>query len=126
MAKEVRVWEVGAEDRLTEISRTKLNLEERIEKWIVQDISVLWPDLLLIGEQVKTAFDKYIDLLCIDSSGNLVVVELKRDMTPRDVVAQALDYASWVQDLSAGEIEKIAADYFKGKSDLRSAFKEKF
>lgn len=126
MAEEVRVWEVGAEDRLTEISRSKLNLEERIEKWIVQDVSVLWPDLLLIGEQVKTAFGKYIDLLCIDSSGNPVIVELKRDMTPRDVVAQALDYASWVKDLSVEEIEKIALEYFKGKSDLRRAFKEKF
>jgi len=126
MAEEIRVWEVGAEDRLTEISRTKLNLEERIENWIVQDISVLWPDLLLIGRQVKTAFDKYIDLLCIEGAGNLVIVELKRDMTPRDVVAQALDYASWVKDLSAEEIERIASDYFKGKSDLRRAFKEKF
>ena len=85
MGEEVRVWEIGTGDRLTEVSRAKLNLEERIEKWITQDISVLSPDLLVIGEQVKTAFDGYIDLLCIDSSGNLVVVELKRDLTPRDV-----------------------------------------
>ncbi len=126
MAEEVRIWEVGSGDKLTEVSRARLNLEERIENWIAQDIAVLWPDLFVIGEQVRTAFDKYIDLLCMDGSGNLVIVELKRDLTPRDVTAQALDYASWVKELDAEEIERIAADYFKGRSDLRQAFKEKF
>ena len=126
MAEEVRIWEIGLGDKLTEIERSKLNLEERIEAWLIQDISVLWPDLMVIGEQVETDFGKFIDLLCIDSSGTLVIVELKRDMTPRDVTAQVLDYASWVKDLGAEEIEKIAAVYFKGQSDLRGAFKEKF
>jgi len=42
-----------------------------------------------------------IDLLCIDESGNLIVVELKRDKTPREVTAQTLDYASWVDSLTS-------------------------
>jgi hypothetical protein len=127
MADEVRVWEVGSGDELTEICRSKLNLEERIEKWIVQDISVLDPNLLVIGEQVETAFGKFIDLLCMDSIGNLVIVELKRDKTPREVTAQALDYASWVKDLEADDIQEIAAKYFEGKAtDLESAFVAKF
>ena len=91
MADEIRVWEVGRADELAEIGRSKLDLEERIENWIARDISVLDPNLLVIGEQVLTAFGKYIDLLCIDPKGNLVIVELKRDKTPRDVVAQSLD-----------------------------------
>ena len=32
------------------------------------------------------------------------IIELKRDRTPRDVVAQALDYASWVRGLHYEDI----------------------
>jgi hypothetical protein len=124
MGKDIRVWEVGKDDRLTEIGRTKLSLEQRIENWIVGDISVLDPRLLVIGEQVPTAFGK-IDLLCINATGDLVVVELKRDKTPREVVAQALDYASWVKDPTAEEIREIAERHFKG-TDLETAFRGKF
>jgi hypothetical protein len=118
MADEVRLWEVTGTDELVQIEPAKLDKEDRIEKWILKDISVLDPEgagLLVIGEQVLTAYGKKIDLLCIDSEGNLVVVELKRDMTPREVTAQALDYASWVQTLGGEEIEKIAAEHL-GKS----------
>lgn len=129
MADEVRVWQVTKDDKLTEIKASKLNREERIEKWITKDISVLEPDksgLLVIGEQVQTAFGKEIDLLCIDSEGDLVIVELKRDKTPREVTAQALDYASWVKDLGATEIENIAAGYLKNGKHLKDAFEETF
>ena len=33
-----------------------------------------------------------------------IVIELKRNQTPREMVAQALDYASWVQDLEPDEL----------------------
>jgi hypothetical protein len=37
-----------------------------------------------------------------------VILELKRGRTPRDVVAQVLDYASWVHGLSPAEVESLA------------------
>ena len=52
----------------------------------------------MIGREVETDFGGSIDILCIDAEGDLVIVELKRDRTPREVTAQALDYASWVTD----------------------------
>jgi len=48
MADEVRLWQVE-NDTLVEIGPTKLDLEERIEKWILRDLSVLRPDLLLLN-----------------------------------------------------------------------------
>lgn len=39
--------------------------------------------------------------------GALVLIELKRDRTPREVVAQALDYACWVEKLEAEDIAAI-------------------
>jgi hypothetical protein len=125
MPEEVRIWQVDKGDMLTEIKPSKLDLEARIEKWISSDITVLSPDLLVIGEQVETASGNFIDLLCIDGSGALVVVELKRDKTPREVTAQALDYASWVKDLGTEEIDRIASRFLKGRT-LKAAFQAKF
>jgi hypothetical protein len=125
MAEEVRIWQVEKTDALTEIKRSRLDREERIERWISSDISLLSPDLLIIGEQVETASGGRIDLLCMDRSGNLVIVELKRDKTPREVTAQALDYASWVKELDAEGIDAIASQHLKG-ANLEDAFQSKF
>ena len=125
VAEEVRIWQVDKADALTEIKRSKLDREARIEKWISSDVSLLSPDLLIIGEQVETASENFIDLLCIDRSGNLVIVELKRDKTPREVTAQALDYASWVKELDPEGIEAIATAYLKGET-LAISFQSKF
>jgi hypothetical protein len=65
--------------------------EERLEKIIQARLDILGlDDLFQIGRQVITDFGKRIDLLAIDGRGDLYVIELKRDRTPREVVAQAL------------------------------------
>jgi hypothetical protein len=56
---------------------------------------------------VQTSYGKYIDLLAMDADGKLVVIELKRDRTPREVVAQLLDYGSWVRELGDEDIAGI-------------------
>ena len=71
-------------------------LESRLEDILASDIGLLNPGLLLIGRQVLAEFGKLIDLLALDAQGHVVVIELKRDKTPRDVVAQVLDYGSRV------------------------------
>ena len=49
----------------------------------------------------------------------MVVVELKRDRTPRDVVAQALEYAAFAARLDVDELERILGEYRPdGTSDL--------
>jgi len=125
MADEVRIWQIGEGDKLNEIKKSKLDAEQRIENWIAKDITVLSPDLLVIGKQVATDYGKFIDLLCMDENGYLFVVELKRDKTPREVTAQALDYASWVRNLNADDIQDIASKHLNGAS-LDSAFQNKF
>ena len=111
MSLDTRVWEVTTNDLLAEVNTSKLNFESRLENWLEKDISILGKDLLVIGRQVSTDFGGSIDLLCVDSYGDLVVVELKRDKTPRDTVAQALDYASWVVDLSYERVIEMADEY---------------
>jgi hypothetical protein len=119
----MKLWQVQGKD-LQEIQREALNDEQRLEDWVVKDPSILGIDVLLIGRQVTTANQGRIDLLAIDNEANLVVLELKRDKTPREIVAQALDYASWVKDLSYEQIEIITKD-FTGKP-LAQVFNEHY
>ena len=126
MPQQVRMWEITPENTLAEVTPSGISLEERLEDWLESDISVLDPNLLVIGRQVTTAFGGSIDLLCLDSAGDTVIVELKKGKTPREVTAQALDYASWVKDLSLERIREIAAGYAKLGSSLEDAFASRF
>ncbi len=105
MPIEVGIWKIG--ERLEPVALSRMASELQLESLLADDISVVDPGLLLIGRQVQTAYGKLIDLLAIDSEGQLVVLELKRDRTPREIVAQLLDYGSWVRDLEANQIEDI-------------------
>ena len=122
----VHIWEVVSDNRLREIPSGPIDLERRLEDWLASHIWVLDPNLLVIGKQVPTAFGSRIDLLCLDSAGHVVVIELKRGRTPREVTSQALDYASWVQNLSTERITAIADDYLGPAHTLPSAFRERF
>ena len=103
-----------------------LDFEQRLEDMLVEDPSMSGIDLLVIGRQVRTRYGGYIDLLALDADGRVHVLELKRDRTPRDVVAQALDYGSWVQGLGIEDLEQIYLDHHDGETDLGEAFAERF
>jgi RecB family endonuclease NucS len=70
-----------------------------IQGWLAERPELLGLDLLIIGRDVTTTYGGSIDLLGIDAEGNLAILELKRDRTPRDIIAQVLDYASYVAKL---------------------------
>ena len=113
MPQKIRLWEVKDNEMPKPIPSTTIGLEKRLHDWLENDISMLDPNLLVIGREVRTKSGGRIDLLCIDKHGDLVAVELKQGETKTDVAAQALDYASWVKDLTADEIERIAEGYPK-------------
>lgn len=113
MPQKIRLWEVKDNEMPKPIPSTNIGLEKRLHDWLENDISMLDPNLLVIGREVRTKSGGRIDLLCIDKHGDLVAVELKQGETKTDVAAQALDYASWVKDLTADEIERIADKYPK-------------
>ena len=127
MPQKIRMWEVTKNNTLAELQTSEISLEEQLENWLESDISILDDDLLIIGRQVRTDFGGLIDLLCVDQNGDLVVIELKKGRTPREVAAQALDYASWVKNLDNVRIDKLASDYAKlGGSSFKDAFESKF
>jgi uncharacterized protein len=81
-------------------------------------------DVLLVGKQVATDAAGNIDLLGIDAQANLVLLELKREKAPHEIVAQTLDHASWVTDLSHEQIDAMTQSFI-GKP-LAQAFSDHF
>ena len=113
MATEIKTWEI-INGELNEIktSLAENNRKEKddLEKWIKTNSKILGDDILVFGEQVWTKSGP-LDYLGIDNSGNLVIVELKRDKLARDVLAQAIDYASAVADWEVEKLNEICMNY---------------
>ncbi|MEP0868579.1 endonuclease NucS [Trichocoleus desertorum AS-A10] len=123
MPIEVGIWRLG--DKPEKVVMSAIDSEIRLEDALTKDLSILSPQLMLIGRQIRTLYGGFIDILAMDMSGNLSIIELKKDRTPREVIAQLLDYASWVQALSYDEVSKIYSDQNNGKK-LEEGFDETF
>ena len=91
----------------------ELEKEKVLEDWIENNPHLLLEgeDLTIIARQPRTGFDKYLDLLAVDRTGATVVIELKRGETPRDVIAQTLEYTSWVDSLTFDQLDQLAREY---------------
>lgn len=112
MATEIRVWQIEngtltpTDVTMAEAGRTET---QDLESWIKSNPEILGQDTLIIGEQVPTKSGS-LDLLAIDRSGDVIVIELKRDMIPRQALAQAIDYTS---DIASWDLDRLSAECVK-------------
>lgn len=104
--------------------------EQELENILSENIQLLDPNWLVIGQQMITANGKRLDLLCIDRGCNLIVLELKKDLTPREVTAQVIEYASYVAEMKYEELalayRKFAEKRIDLPDSLDKAFAKKF
>jgi len=117
------LWRVGSTPQA--LREAMLPSEALLEDMIVAAPEILSREWMIIGRQEDTGFGGRIDLLALAPDGALILIEVKRGKTPREVVAQAIDYASWAEQLEAQEITRIYARYSGGKS-LDEAFAARF
>ncbi|MBI3194581.1 MAG: DUF91 domain-containing protein [Ignavibacteriae bacterium] len=126
MATEIKTWQI-VDGKLTAVTSSltdgKRKEKEDLERWIKTNPEILGEDITLIGEQVETKSGP-LDFLGIDNKGNIVIVELKRDSLPREVLAQAIDYASDVADWDIDKLSEIC-QAFTGQS-LADYLSQKF
>lgn len=126
MGTEIKIWQIE-NDHISVVPETDLgsaHVEAELENWIVQCPDILGEDLLIIAQQKSVEGVGRLDLLAVGSAGEIVIVELKRGLTPREAVAQALDYASWLNSCTASELLEIAEDHLK--RPLEEAFEDRF
>lgn len=91
------------------------NLTERydLQEWLVSHPEALGEELLIIQKEFD-GFDgtgERLDLLALDTKGQLVLIENKRDDSGRDAVWQALKYASYVAPFTSEDIVNVYANY---------------
>ena len=117
----MRVFGIQPNGRFTEYMSTPFQVDHEesvLEGWMASNPDGIVEDgrILIIGRQVATDLGGFIDLIGVDREGNIVVVELKRDKTPRDTIAQALEYVSFVERLDTDQVEAILRAYLNDES----------
>lgn len=120
------MWRIE-DGKAVPVERSSLANERLLEEILEDDIALLGlPNpLLVFGRQVVTEYSGRVDLLCVDQEGTLYVVEIKKERTPREVVAQAMDYGYWVRDLGYDDVRDIYARHRPG-GDFDEAFRQAF
>lgn len=124
--KKAIAWEIAADGRPRRLATSQVDLERQLEDWIVADIGIVADDVLVIGRQIITPSGTRLDLLGIDAAGNLVIVELKRDQTLRETVAQSIEYAAWADKLDAAQVLQYGNERFGSDKAFRTEFQRLF
>lgn len=128
MTDEIKIWALDGSseaNKVTELEPTnRTETEQMLEDTLVANPEMLMPGLTLVGRQTPTTGGP-LDLLGVDSSGQLVVFELKREMLTRDAVTQIIDYASSLELLSDDDLAaQIVGQSGKNGIDTIDDFEE--
>jgi hypothetical protein len=83
--------------------------EERIQSWADLNPALIndGQPMISLGREILTQHGHAVDNLFIDVDGVLVAAEMKRGKSPRDVVAQMVDYAAFVSRLEWEDLDRL-------------------
>ncbi len=108
----------------------KINIEKEkfIEEFIEKNPQCLRDGLFIIGRQVRTDGGGIVDLVGLDSGGNVTIIEIKKGTSHRQTVSQILEYAVWAERLQYDSLNEIAANNgcLDGFADLYKRFEKLF
>lgn len=114
-------------NRINPISKdtfSNLDISERkhLQEWLAYQPDALGEELLIIQKEFDGFNDtnERLDLLALDKDGNLVIIENKLDDSGRDVVWQALKYASYCANLTKSQIVDIYQQYLERYQQVNS------
>ena len=85
------------------LERSQIELEQHLEDWIANDVTLIGEGYALVGRQV-TIDDGRLDLLAIDSQDRWIVIEIKPGRLDSGALGQALYYAASLARLDADEL----------------------
>ncbi|MER7463976.1 DNA-binding protein [Streptomyces sp. NPDC097981] len=98
---------------------------QHLQEWVITHPQVLGESVLVITSE----FDRWadtdgvpardrLDVLGLDATGRLVVVELKRGTADRDVHLQAITYAALVSRFDLDTLAQAHRDFRKGRGEV--------
>ena len=91
---------------------TSISFERDLENWIASDPAVLERGLVIVGRQLRLEAGP-LDLLALDPQGRWVIIEVKRERLRREVVSQAIDYASCLDCVDAARLREQCDAYLR-------------
>ena len=95
----MEVYRIG-EAELSRLTEQELSSEKRLEEYLIraEGAQIGGVDVLYIAQQESPGEGGVFDIIGVDDQGDLVIIELKRGRSPRDIVAQALEYAASIRN----------------------------
>jgi len=98
-----RLYRLGSSGELIEASEKPFSYETTDMEEFVKKNSKILGDLIVFGEQViSSGRDKRTDLLALSKDGDVVIIELKKDLATKDYLGQVLGYRNfWKRSLEA-------------------------
>jgi hypothetical protein len=107
--------------------KTHAIMERRhMEEWVLDHPQLVGEDLLIITNEYDK-FDKTkerLDILCIDKNGKLIVVELKRDDSGKDVELQAIKYAAYCSTLTFDDVVTLRREFLHSHDHVEKDHEE--
>lgn len=97
----------------------ELAAERDLEDWIERDPALVEHGLVIVGRQVRLEGGP-LDLLALDPQGRWVLIEIKRERLQREVVAQAIDYASCLNRLEPARLRAQCDEYLRSRGRTES------
>lgn len=104
--------------------QSELHLEEAMETHLSELLAPHDLDLLVIGRQVILESGRCIDLLAIDTTGRIWIVELKLGQADPSVIPQVIDYSTELMARTRGDFIELVRD--ASGRDLETLFEAHF
>lgn len=106
---EIGLWHAVRDAQPTRLLEEQIPLEKDLEQWIFDDPTLISPTLHGVRRQVPLG-GKAMDMLAIEEPGVWVVCEFKKGSLYREALAQAIDYVTRLDMLSAAELRALVAN----------------
>lgn len=105
--------EEGSEDDVPEsIGSDQFAYESDLKNYLAKNLHLLEPGLRVYEEEGITGIEfpvggRFIDILAVDSSGGLVVIELKVSRGYDRVIGQLMRYIAWISKNQAEDNQRV-------------------
>ena len=117
--------------KFVELKRTSFESEKiyevrDLQKFLSNSIGIIDNELLVIDTEFSDWEDsrRSIDILCVDSEANLVVIELKRTKDGGHMELQAIRYAAMIANMKFEKAVKTYSKYLKKIGSEKNAEEE--
>ncbi|WP_432096933.1 DNA-binding protein [Streptomyces sp. bgisy100] len=108
----------------TTLATESLYERKHLQEWVIANPEILGDSVLVVTAEYDRWADTdgvpardRLDVLGLDTTGQLVVAELKRGMADRDVHLQAITYAALVSRFSLDTLAEAHRDFLAGRGE---------